>query len=519
MPRTNFFIIMLAAVVSLVCYRVQDRNPYGRYFAEVMDHIENEYVEPVDPDQLFETAVKGMMKKLDENSSYFGRDDSKRFRESLEQEFGGIGISVSADKKTKGLAVMGTMIDTPAQRAGIRAGDKIIKVDGQDIRGLAVDEITKKMKGPIGEPVALTLIRQGKIDPFDTGPIKRAMIPVPSVLGDTLNQEGHFNFFVADHPEIAYIRIDNFGKHTEENLNKTMQQLSERGIQGLILDLRDNPGGYLETAIHTCDMFIESGTIVTTRGRDGRVRDKYEATAPGTYTGFPMVVLVNRHSASASEIIAACLQDHGRAVVIGERSFGKGTVQNVIPVTGGKSDLKLTTAYYWRPNDKNIHRKPDPKQPDKRQPESEEWGVTPDAGYEQRLTDDEFRAWKEWRFMRDRLTLDEVKRGADRPAGMEADVDEGDEEGGKEGVREQGSEKGAGDRDQGSEKGSGVRDQGAGVGSGTEGKDHGKSDTASDAQKPPPKSPSDSAGDAQMQKAVEFLLQELAKQNRGLKAA
>jgi carboxyl-terminal processing protease len=170
----------------------------------------------------------------------------------------------------------------------------------------------------------------------------------------------------------------------------------------LILDLRNNPGGYLDAAVYASDLFLESGTIATVRGRDStQIREHYQATAPGTYSGFPMAVLINRYSASASEIVAASLQDHGRALVVGERSYGKGTVQSVIPLGDGHRDLKLTTAYYFRPSNKKIHRRPDPTQADGHESEQAEWGVMPDRGYRIRLDDQELQNWAEWRRKRD----------------------------------------------------------------------------------------------------------------------
>jgi carboxyl-terminal processing protease len=245
-------------------------------------------------------------------------------------------------------------------------------------------------------------VRPGVEQPIELPPIRRALIQTPSVLGDTRLPNGDWNFLLPEHSRVAYVRITNFGKHTREDLERVMQELDERGFEALVLDLRNNPGGYLDAAIFTADLFLESGPIVTTRGRDSsQVREPYSATAAGTYTGFPMAVLVNRFSASASEIVAAALQDHRRAIVVGERSYGKGTVQNVIPLGDGKRDLKLTTAYYWRPSNKKIHRRPDPSQPDGREPESAEWGVIPNKGYDLKLKDDDLRAWIEWRMHRD----------------------------------------------------------------------------------------------------------------------
>jgi carboxyl-terminal processing protease len=397
MPRSNLLTIFLAAIVSLVCYRVQDRNKYGRYFSEIMEHIEERYVEEVDSDKLFVTAVRGMMHELDENSDYISKDETPLFRESLEQKFGGIGIEIST--KDKALTVTHTMPDTPAYRAGILVGDQILKIDGQEVAKLS--EPARMIRGKVGDPVSLTVQRMGSKEPVDIGPILREEILVPSVLGDTRDADGRWIFFLEDHPRIAYLRIATFGERTAEELDAALEAITERGFDALVLDVRNNPGGYLNAAIHTVDRFLESGTIVTVRGRDQEIRERREATSAGTYDGFPLVVLANRYSASASEIIAASLQDHQRAIVVGERTYGKGTVQNVIPIAGGQSDLKLTTAYYWRPSGKKIHRRPDASQKDGREAESAEWGVSPNEGYEVKLSDEEFKKLFEWRHARD----------------------------------------------------------------------------------------------------------------------
>jgi carboxyl-terminal processing protease len=354
----------------------------------------------VNPERLFASAVNGMLSDLDENSIYIGPEEAGEFRQALDQEFGGIGIHVERDKVTRELTVMGTIVDTPAYKAGILAGDKIVKIDGQ--LATELDQPTLQIRGKVGEPVRLTIQRQGMGEPIELAPIERAIIQMPSVLGDTRRSDGNWHYYVAGHPRIAYVRIANFGKHTSEEFERVMSELAEQGFAGLVLDVRNNPGGYLEAAVQICDLFLESGTIVTIRGRDSSlVRERREATGPGTYSGFPMAVLINRFSASASEIVAASLQDHGRAIIVGERTFGKGTVQNVIALGDGKRDLKLTTAYYFRPTNKKIHRRPDPTQPDGHESEKEEWGVMPDEGYRIKLSDEELHQWIEWRNRRD----------------------------------------------------------------------------------------------------------------------
>jgi carboxyl-terminal processing protease len=411
MPRPNLLAILFTALVSFVCYQVQDRNPYGRYFAEVMQHVEERYVEEVNPEELFASAVNGMLADLDENSSYIGPEEAELFRQSLDQEFGGIGIEIVPDPASNELVVLATILDSPAYKAGILAGDKIVRIDGQNVKD--TKQPTALIKGKVGEPVQLTIVRPGVKDPIELDPIKRATIQTPSVLGDTRRADGRWNYFLQEHPRIAYVRITDFGKHTSDDFERVMEQLDERGFDGLVVDLRVNPGGLLDSAIKVCDAFLESGTIVTTRGRDPSVvRDRREATGPGTYSGFPMVVLVNRFSASAAEIVAASLQDHGRAVVVGERTYGKGTVQNIISLGDGKRDLKLTTAYYFRPSNKKIHRRPDPTQKDGRESEVGEWGVLPNPGFDVPLSDDEMREWAEWRRQRDTRSMNGKPAGS-----------------------------------------------------------------------------------------------------------
>ena len=400
MPRGNLLAILFTALVSFVCYQAQDRNPYGRYFAEIMQHVQERYVEEVNTERLFASAVNGMLGQLDENSMYIGPAESDEFRQALDQEFGGIGIHINHDDKTRELTVVATIVDTPAYRAGILAGDKIVRIDGKNVKEL--EDPTRHIKGKPGEPVQLTISRPDVKEPIELPPIERAIIQVPSVLGEARRPGGDWDFFLPDDPRIAYVRITNFGKHTREELETVMTNLEDKGFDALILDLRNNPGGYLDAAVYASDLFLESGTIATVRGRDStQIREHYQATAPGTYSGFPMAVLINRYSASASEIVAASLQDHGRALVVGERSYGKGTVQSVIPLGDGHRDLKLTTAYYFRPSNKKIHRRPDPTQPDGHESEQAEWGVMPDSGYRIRLDDQELQNWAEWRRKRD----------------------------------------------------------------------------------------------------------------------
>jgi carboxyl-terminal processing protease len=299
-----------------------------------------------------------------------------RFKSEVESEFGGVGIQVSIEGGQ--LHVISPIYGTPAYRAGILAGDTIVKIEDTPTRGLTIDDCIKLLKGKLGTAVNVT-VKHVRDSTEEVVKLDRETIRVETVLGDTRLDDDTWNYYLDEDQKIGYIRITSFGRHTTEDLQKALRKLKKGGIHALILDLRFNPGGLLSSAIEVSDLFVSEGTIVSTEGRNTPKRS-WSARKPGTFSGFPMAVLINRYSASASEIVSACLQDHDRAVVIGERSWGKGSVQNIIQMEEGKSALKLTTAGYQRPSGKNIHRFEGAS-------ESDEWGVHPSDGYELRLND------------------------------------------------------------------------------------------------------------------------------------
>jgi carboxyl-terminal processing protease len=249
------------------------------------------------------------------------------------------------------------------------------------------------MKGRPGTVVVLTVQHEGETEPVEIR-VVRAEIRVTTVLGDTRNADGSWNYFLEGRDRVGYLRVNGFAERTAEELEAVLRRLTAQNARGLVLDLRDDPGGVLQVAVKVCDMFLSSGLIVTTRLRDGTVRQSFEATGEGTFPNIPLAVLVNGYSASASEIVAACLQDHGRAVIVGQRTFGKGTVQEIVDLPGGEGLLKVTTASYWRPSGRNINRSKDAK-------ESEEWGVKPDPGYEVKLEGEPLARFVRWRRERD----------------------------------------------------------------------------------------------------------------------
>ncbi|MAR08749.1 MAG: peptidase S41 [Blastopirellula sp.] len=354
-------------------------------FADTFAQIKQNYVTEMSDRELMEAAIQGMVRKLDPYSNYIPPRDLDRFKTGVEAEFGGVGIIVTTENGP--LEVISPMAGTPAFRAGLIAGDKILKIEGASTQGFNVSDAVKKMKGEVGTPVTLTILHPGESDPIDVT-LKREKIQVPTVYGYERGEGFSWNYFIDEGEKIAYLRLSGFGRNSARELKDTMRQLEEEGVRGLILDLRFNPGGLLSAAIEISDLFVDEGRIVSTKGRNVRER-KWDARRRGTYSDMPMAVLINKYSASASEIVSACLQDHDRAVVVGARSWGKGSVQNVIELEGGGSALKLTTASYHRPSGKNIHRGPDAK-------ETDEWGVSPTDGYAVKLRGGELSQLRKW---------------------------------------------------------------------------------------------------------------------------
>lgn len=312
-----------------------------RAFAEVFGRIKREYVEPVDDKTLLEHAIRGMLSGLDPHSSYLSPEEYKDLQEGTSGEFGGIGIEVGLDNGF--LKVIAPIDDTPAARAGIRAGDIIVRLDDRPVKGMDLGQAVGLMRGKPGSLITLTLLREGKDKPLKIE-LVRDLIRVVSVRSWLLE------------PDYGYLRISQFQSHTPEDLAKALERLSSenrRPLAGLVLDLRNNPGGVLGSAVAVSDGFLNGGLIVYTEGRKGGSRLEYKAGPDDLLAGAPMVVLVNEGSASASEIVAGALQDHKRAVILGRQTFGKGSVQTIMPLERDGA-VKLTTARYFTPSGRSI---------------------------------------------------------------------------------------------------------------------------------------------------------------------
>jgi carboxyl-terminal processing protease len=312
-----------------------------RTFTEVFSRIKADYVEPVEDKKLLRDAIQGMLAGLDPHSSFLDPEGFKELRVGTEGEFGGLGIEVTMEDGF--VKVVSPIEDTPAARAGLKTGDLIIRLDHKAVKGMSLSDAVKQMRGKPGSEIVLTVVREGQSKPL-TFTLKRAVIKVQSVKHRML-EDG-----------FGYVRVTQFQANTGDGLKDALTKLklqNKNNLRGLVLDLRNNPGGVLNSAVAVSDAFLSSGLIVYTEGRVADAELKFSATPADLINGAPMVVLVNGGSASASEIVAGALQDHKRAVIMGTKTFGKGSVQTILPMSGG-SALKITTARYYTPSGRSI---------------------------------------------------------------------------------------------------------------------------------------------------------------------
>ena len=361
-------------------------------FGDIFERIRSSYVEEVDEEKLIESAISGMLSSLDPHSSYMAPEDFSSMQVQTRGEFGGLGIEVTQEKGY--IKVVSPIDDTPAANAGVQSGDFITKVDGESTLGKTLNEAVDQMRGPVGSEIIITIAREGVDEPFDIS-IIRDIIEIKAVKA---RSEG----------KTIVLRVSSFTSKTYPNLEDSLKKEIELAggidsVTGVIIDLRNNPGGLLNQAIRVSDAFLESGEIVSTRGRGARNAERYNATPGDLTNGKPVVVLINGGSASASEIVAGALQDHHRAIIVGTKSFGKGSVQTIMPLSSDGAAIRLTTARYYTPSGRSI----------------QSLGVSPDILVEQRslLDDDTKTAERSQRFeadlkgslSNDSLTEDERK--------------------------------------------------------------------------------------------------------------
>lgn len=371
-----------------------------RVLIDLIDSVSRNYVHTMSREELIQAAIEGVTSKLDPYSYYIAKEEQENFQREMNSHFGGVGMAIdNSGDKTK---VLVPLVGMPAYNAGIHCGDEILEVDGISLEGKKIDEVLKLLSGEIGSTVTLKIRRVNEKNVLDFE-ITRELILQETVLGFDRNPgDDSWNYWLDAKNGIAYIHITEFRDETANEFRKVLTELqkpregeTESPLKGLILDLRFNPGGDFNVAIEMCDFFITDGIIVTAKGKntvEENWRAKPETLIPKE---IPMVLLLNSFSASASEVFSACLQDHHRAVIVGERSYGKGIIQSVMPFEGGASMLKLTTAGYYSPNGRNIHRNDGAG-------EGDEWGVQPDEENLVQTSRDEDEAF----------LMDRIRRGA-----------------------------------------------------------------------------------------------------------
>jgi carboxyl-terminal processing protease len=351
--------------------------------ARVMEIVESRYVQPVDSDQLFEGAIQGIMGSLDPYSSYLPPDTFNTFAEETEQQFSGIGITIGIEKDR--IKVVSTLEGMPAFRAGVQPGDFLMRIGSSPIDEMGgLEQISKLLRGAEGTNVTITFARPSTGKEF-TVVLTREAIQTTTLRGYKNDpRTGKWDFMIDMNGKIGYIRVTKFAANTVDELDTAYKDLVKQGMKGLILDFRYNPGGLLDSGVAVADRFIDTGLIVRTQGRAGIHSESY-ARPNDTYKPMlPVVVLVNEFSASASEVVGGALQDHKRAILVGARTYGKGSVQNLIDLDG-KGALKLTVAYYYTPSGRLVHRLPGAK----------EWGLEPDVNQPMSI-DNQIKLREEW---------------------------------------------------------------------------------------------------------------------------
>ena len=392
MKKIIFSFVLIFSFLSTSIFAKNDLYEKIDLFGEVIENIKKDYVDDVNQSKMMDSAINGVLQSLDPYSAYMSPELFKEMQTDTRGEFGGLGIEVTQENGF--IKVVSPIDDTPADNAGIEAGDFITKVDGESTLGKTLDEAVDKMRGPVGSEIIITVVREGVDEPFDVS-IIRDTIEIKAVKA---RSEG----------KTVVLRVSSFTSKTYPNLKESLEkEIDAAGgleyINGVVVDLRNNPGGLLTQAIRVSDAFLESGEIVSTRGRGARDAERYNATPGDLTNGKPIVVLINGGSASASEIVAGALQDHHRAIIVGTKSFGKGSVQTIIPLSSDGAAMRLTTARYYTPSGRSI----------------QSLGVSPDILVEQRIRSDEdpdearnfqrFEADLENSLSNDSLTDDERK--------------------------------------------------------------------------------------------------------------
>jgi len=413
MPARNLILLVAVTVASVAAWFARDRDSRGRRVNEVLALVDAAYINPVDGGELVDSAIDGVVSKLDEHSAFLRGDGQQELEAALDQRFGGVGLELTIDERTGELAVAMPLTGGPAWKAGIVAGDRIKAIDGASTAGLPLREAVAKLRGEPGQEVTLTV--SSPAEPANAQVrrdvrLVREVVEIESVLGDRRRADGSWDWWLEGEPGVALLRVTGFGERTAAELDAALAQVTggqvrsvgaPTPLRGVLIDLRGNPGGLLTAAVDVCDRFLDEGVIVSTRGRqapdsgavDENPPDVRRATPGMALGGAPIAVLVDGLTASSAEIVAACLQDHGRATVVGGRTYGKGTIQSILPLDGGGL-LKLTTAEYLRPSGATLNRRPDDA-------DDAPWGVVPDEGFGVAPSGEALDRMARWRRLRD----------------------------------------------------------------------------------------------------------------------
>lgn len=438
MPKRNAILLVVICLACAAAYVAREQSAAGRRFGEVLSVIQSSYLDRVDGEELLDAAVDAAMSRLDEHSAFIRGDGRADLEAVLDQSFGGVGLELSIDEASGEPVVASPVVDSPAWRAGLRFGDRIEAIDGERTSGLSLGDIVGRLRGKPGESVVVRVASRDEravptLDPAAEAPaaitrrdvtLVRELIKTESVLGDRRLPNGAWDWMIEGVPGVAYARLTAFGERTAEELAAAVDAIVAEGdVRAMVLDLRGNPGGLLTAAVEVCDLFLEEGVIVQTRGRPAigtgdpaAILEARRATSGQRLAGVPMVVLVDGLTASAAEIVAACLQDAGRATIVGSRTFGKGTVQSILPLSDDRGLIKLTTSEYLRPSRANIHRRAGDG-------DDADWGVSPDAGFELTPTAESYARWTTWRRARDAAGGVPFTGGRAAPMALPCDID------------------------------------------------------------------------------------------------
>lgn len=426
MPKRNLILLIVLSIICFTCYVRADRH--GLLLTYILNLVENQYYypgndSPVTKSELFQKSAKGMLSSLDLYSAYLPPEAFDKMSETLDQRFAGIGAEVTIAPKTKTLTVTALIYGSPAQKAGLKPGDEILAIDGNSTKDMTDSYARKQLRGNPGEVVALSVQRVGA-EKLINIEITRSIIKTASAVGDRRRKDGQWDYFLPGTDGVAYVRITAFGFQTAKEMSKLIPALLKKGMRGLILDLRGNPGGTLNSAVDLCNLFVPENDLIVSIHSRTSVRE-IRAESGDKFRSFPVAILIDGQTASASEIVSSCLQDSsGKAApdgsvinvkVIGSRSFGKGAVQDLFSLPQGEGAVKFTVAGYVSPSGKNIHRFSDAKPTD-------QWGVMPDEGYEVELSKTDKAKLHKWRTLRS-MAIDLSVPGDNPPFGDPAQYD------------------------------------------------------------------------------------------------